>query len=70
MTVTLKNVNHDTLNAIKAFLAFNKDVKIFEENEISEEKVTIIKDIKENKKLIALDSLNSWHNNYSATVFI
>ncbi|WP_169975294.1 MULTISPECIES: hypothetical protein [unclassified Campylobacter] len=59
MTVTLKNVNHDTLNAIKAFLAFNKDVKIFEENEISEEKVTIIKDIKENKKLIALDSLNS-----------
>lgn len=59
MTVTLKNVNHDTLNAIKAFLAFNKDIKIFEENEISEEKVTIIKDIKENKKLIALDSLNS-----------
>ncbi|WP_170019484.1 hypothetical protein [Campylobacter sp. RM16190] len=59
MTVTLKNVNNDTLNAIKAFLAFNKDVKIFEENEISEEKVTIIKDIKENKKLIALDPLNS-----------
>lgn len=59
MTITLKNVNHDTLNAIKAFLAFNKDVKIFEENEISEEKVTIIKDIKENKKLIALDPLNS-----------
>ncbi|QCD53132.1 hypothetical protein [Campylobacter sp. RM16192] len=49
MTITLKNVNYDTLNAIKAFLAFNKDVKIYEENEAKEEASNTLKEIEENK---------------------
>ncbi|WP_169940144.1 hypothetical protein [Campylobacter sp. RM15925] len=52
MTITLTNVNYEMLNVIKALLAFNKDIKLYEEYEPNEETLKAIKDIEEGKNLI------------------
>lgn len=52
MTITLTNVNYEMLNVIKALLAFNKDIKLYEEYEPNEETLKAINDIEEDKNLI------------------
>lgn len=59
MTITLKNVDYDFLNVIKALLSLNKSVELFRDDEPNEITLQAIKEVEAGKtnKIGSMDEL-------------
>lgn len=59
MTITLKNVDYDFLNAIKALLSLNKSVELVRDDEPNEITLQAIKEVEAGKtnKIGSMDEL-------------
>lgn len=59
MTITLKNVDYDFLNAIKALLSLNKSVELVRDDEPNEITLQAIKEVEAGKtnKISSMDDL-------------
>ena len=59
MTITLKNVDYDFLNAIKALLSLNKSVELVRDDEPNEITLQAIKEVEAGKtnKICSMDEL-------------